>query len=193
MSLTLRAFAAATVLAVVTALGGAPALAHTEVTDVSPAADSVVAEGTVVTITFSVAVLDIGAEAVVTDAAGTATALPVSFPSTQSVAVTMPALAEGAVSLAWRVVADDGHPVEGVLTYSAAAPPSPLTTPSPSVSPSADAASATPTASPTPSLVATASAEQTEGDGGGVPVAVWVAVGAALIAAFAVTLAARRK
>ena len=171
-----------------------PARAHSELIDVQPAVDTVVAEGTEITLTFSTALIEIGSEAVVTDALNAVHVVPVVLPTRETASFTMPSLAEGAVQVAWRVVAADGHPISGSLTYVAEEPPSPR--PSPSTSPepvtaTPPAATATPVATPQASVPEERPEEAPEGQG--VPVVVWIAGAAALMAAFAVTLAARRR
>lgn len=189
-----RSFTTIACALVLVVVGAIPSAAHSELIDVQPATDSVVAAGDLVTLSFSAVLLEIGAEVAVTDASGAVTSVPVGFPTTQSVEFTMPEIAGGAVSVAWRVVAEDGHPIEGVLTYVAEAPPSA------SAPASATPTPTTPTPTPTPSTaVATPSASAGAQDlgedpaGPGVPIAVWIAVAAALVAAFSVTLAARKR
>lgn len=171
------------------------ASAHTDLIGVDPGEGSTVAEGSTVTLTFSEAVLTIGAEATVTDAAGTVTALTVTFPTEASWQVALPALAEGAVTLAWRVVADDGHPIEGSLAFVAAAPVAPTSSSAPTPTP-APTQSSTPSPSATPLVIApapSADAQPSGSSGGGLPVALWVAIGAALLATSAAIIAAKRK
>lgn len=190
------AAAASLVVTLFLAVGlAAPASAHTELIGVDPADGSTVGGGTVVTLTFSEAVLTIGAEATITDGLGTATALEATFPTPSSVQVTLPELAPGTATLAWRVVADDGHPVEGTIAYvsdaETIAPPSPSVSAAASPSPSA-APSASPTASPSPSPVIAPA----PGEGGSTNFpgpALWIAVFAAVLASSAAILAAKRR
>ena len=188
------AFTASLVVGLFLALGpAAPATAHTDLIGVDPADGSTVGGGIVVTLTFSEAVLTIGAEATITDGLGTASSLEPTFPTPSSVQVTLPELAPGAATLAWRVVAGDGHPIEGTLAYVSDAE----TIAPPSASPSADAPSPSVTASATPAapspspLIAPAPAEDDSSSFPGP--ALWIAVFAAVLASSAALLAAKRR
>lgn len=191
LSVVLTAFTASLLLTLAVA---APASAHTSLIDVTPGEGSTVTEGDTVTLTFSEDLLTIGAEATVTDSTGTASSLEVSFPVPSSAQVVLPDLAGGAVLVAWRVVANDGHPVEGALTLVAeasATPPATSAATAPTPAPGAPAA-ATLGATPTPEVDESPSAEAGTGSNG-VPVAIWVAVAAAFLAFGAFMLARNRR
>lgn len=186
------------------AMPAVPAAAHSALTGVDPAEGSVLAQGTVVTLTFNEDLIEVGTEIAVTDAAGVATALEPTRPSAPQVAVTMPALADGPVTLAWRVVSADGHPIEGTLAYTAqAAPSSPSATPEPATVEPSETAQPSPTPSPsesprasasaTPMLIASAD-EGAESGSGAVPWGVWLglALAVALGVVAAVVLRVRR-
>jgi len=173
-----------------------PASAHTSLIDVTPEEGSTVAAGDALTLTFSADLLTIGAEATVTDSAGTVSPLDVSFPTPASAQMVLPDLAGGAVLVAWRVVANDGHPVEGALTFDVQVPTT--------TSASAPTTASTPT--PTPSAIAvvtavtspppTASTPPTDDVGSGsagFPVALWFAIAAAMLAFGVVMLARKRR
>ncbi len=172
-----------------------PASAHTELIGVDPGAGTTVAADSPVTLTFSEDLLAIGAEATVTDSSGAVTPLDVTFPTASSAHVVLPSMPGGDVTLAWRVVAKDGHPVEGTLAYVADAPAqaSPSATPAPGaaaptgttapVSASATPVSATPRAAPPASA----------GDSSGFNnVALWLAIFAAVLGSSVAMIAAKR-
>jgi len=195
-----RLFALPLVLAagLLFAIGPAvPASAHTSLVGIDPAEGSTVAAGGAITLSFSETLLTIGAEVTVTDASGAATKLDVTFPTTASAHVVLPSMSAGNLTLAWRVVASDGHPVEGTLAYVADAPAK--TTPSPSASaapsPTASAGVLPPTASAPPSSAtpsATPSANQA-GSSGFNNVALWIAIFAAILASSIAIIAAKRR
>lgn len=125
----------------------APAAAHTALVSSSPAAGATVEAPASVSLTFSEALLTIGAGIVVLDAQGVDHASGgVYFPQPSTVQVDVAPLQPGAYTTQWRVVADDGHPIEGTLPFTvvAAPPPTPSATPDPSGS-----------VAPTPSASAT--------------------------------------
>ena len=170
-----------------------PAQAHTQLVGVDPAEGATVEAGDVVTLTFSSTLLDLGAEASVTDSTGTVTAAAVDLSQAGTLIVTIPEVAAGDATLSWRIVAEDGHPIEGTLAYVAAAPPAPEPS-EPSEEPTASASAApvvtdiatTATPSPAPS--------GESGDANsGVSVAVWVAIAVALAAALFGTMTAARR
>ena len=140
---------AASALLVVT-----PAQAHDELLSADPAsgstADALPAQ---LTLTFSgVLSADPGAsEVAVTDAAGASLTdgAPVVADTVLTQALT--GEASGVVTVLWKVVSSDGHPISGEYSFTVTAPPAPTAsatpTPTESLSPSAEpTASATPTA-----------------------------------------------
>jgi len=175
----------------------APASAHTSLIDVTPGEESTVKAGDAVTLTFSEDLLTIGAEATATDSEGTVTALEVTFPMPSSVRVMLPDLAGGSVLIAWRVVANDGHPIEGALTFIAEAPTTSQAADSADPVAASEQASSVPvappsTATPTAEPGDTPSADATT-ENSGPPVALWIAIGAALLAFGAVMLARNKR
>lgn len=103
-------------------LGSAsPALAHDELVgfDVVTSNDS--PEVTGVSLQFSNEILDVGAEFIAVDATGSdvLAGAPVVAGRDVSQSLKTP-LAPGEVSLAWRVVSSDGHPITGALTLTVA-------------------------------------------------------------------------
>lgn len=130
-----------------------PAWAHTALDDSTPAAGETVTALDGVRLEFTGALLDIGAELTLIDPAGESTALEVDFPEPTVVAAPVESVVAGEYTLQWRVVAEDGHPIEGEIPFTADVPaPEPAASPSPSASaaptPSADAGSPSPSAIP---------------------------------------------
>ncbi|WP_291379001.1 copper resistance CopC family protein [Demequina sp.] len=180
----------ALVSAGVATMVAAPASAHTSLIDVQPTEGDTVQEGTVVSLTFSDDLLDLGTEMIVTDADGDAVALEVERPDPATVAATLPVMEGGPVTVSWRVVAADGHPIEGTLSYVAEAVAASET--APSLAP----ATASPSASDAATASATSPAAPDQGEpseSGGLNWTVWIAVAAAIFAAAAVATAAKRR
>jgi methionine-rich copper-binding protein CopC len=159
-----------------------PASAHNALAGSTPAAGSTLTTApTSVTLTFEEPPLSSGMAVVVT-APDKSRVSPDSPVLTGSDVVTplAPLTASGTYSVAWRVVADDGHPVTGTFTFTldlGAAT---------SVSPSA-------TASATSSAVGTV-ATTTDGSSSSTPVG-WIVAGAVALAVLvgAVALVSRRR
>ncbi len=170
-----------------------PASAHTQLIGVDPVEGSTVAADTAVTVTFSGALLEIGAEATVTDAAGVATKLEVTFPTASSAQVVLPSMAAGDVTLAWRVVAGDGHPVEGTIAYVADAPAQPSASSAPTATASAVVP---PSASDTPTAVAPSAAppavESESSRSNSIPLVIAI-FAAVLASSFAIIASKRRR
>ncbi|MFE7844623.1 copper resistance protein CopC [Microbacterium sp. NPDC057407] len=144
------ALAAAFVLAL---LPAASAEAHDEFLGSTPAPDSTVdAVPDDLTLTFSGAIAtDPGAsEVAVTDASGAS--LIDGSPTAQDNVLTQPLRGEasGIVTVLWKVVSSDGHPISGQFSFTVTA-----ASPSPTASPTA---TATPEPTPTPSASATTTA-----------------------------------
>ena len=146
-----RAIAAAAA-ALLLSLGGlmvaSPASAHDELVSTDPAADAVLeALPAQLTLTFSGELAtDPGAtELQVTDAAGTS--LADGDPLVEGTVVTQPlsGAASGVVTVLWKVVSSDGHPISGEFAFSVPTAPTPTPTPT-----------ATATASPSETPVETA-------------------------------------
>lgn len=157
----------------------APAAAHTELIESTPADGATVTALPLVSLEFSGTVLDVGTEIFVTDSTGVTIPLEVTQPGPTVVEATVPGLANGAVAIEWRVVAEDGHPVEGVLAVVLDAP-----APSPAPSPDPSPTSATPTADPTPASAtpdAVASPISAPVEEGGLPPWMWALIGLAIV------------
>lgn len=134
-----------------------PAAAHDELIGTDPSADAVLdALPDRITLSYSADVLtDAGATVIeVTDSSGTSLTAGAPGVSGAEVTQALEGPASGSVSVRWRVVSSDGHPIDGEFAFSVPeAAPTPTPTPS-----------ATPTVSPTatPSEVATPSATSSE-------------------------------
>ncbi len=190
----------ALVVALAVLLPGSAAYAHTSLVGTDPEDGDVLTELEQVTLEFSGAVLDLGTTlALVKD--DERIELEPEFPAENTVTAQVPALTDGEWSLVFRVVAEDGHPLEGQVDFAFVEVA--VTTAEPTAEPSASASS-TPraeatvasSASPTPiaAAVTSASAEPTasatpveaEGDRTGgwarlIGVAVLIAVATAVI------------
>jgi len=168
-------------------IGAVPASAHTSLIDVQPGEGETVAEGTTVSLTFSEALLDLGTEVIATDASGESFPLGVERPEPAMVAAELPALAEGPVTVSWRVVAGDGHPIEGTLGYVAGADDAGDDVP---------ASTAPATASSQPEETPRASPDQGvtgEETNLGLSPAGWLAIGALILAAAIAGVVAKKR
>lgn len=207
---TPRPFSAATALLALIVgfaltLVASPAVAHDELIGSSPAAGSEVdALPAEITLTFSGVLID-GAgttQIVVTDASGAD--ITGGDPVLDGTKVTQPlaaSAAPGLVTVVWRVVSSDGHPVSDRFTFtvaggSGASPEASASASSPAASsPAATSPAAVAPTGSAPSPTESAPADDA-GDGGMSP-AVWIGAGvaifAALIAVFTATSAAKRR
>jgi len=105
------------------ALSTGPAFAHAELVGSSPAADSSVSNVTEVSITAGEELLDIGANSegfvmVVTDSTGLYYGDGCVSVTGDTASMPVSISAAGDYSVAYRVVSNDGHPVEGQFTFS---------------------------------------------------------------------------
>ncbi|WDG19314.1 copper resistance CopC family protein [Microbacterium sp. Clip185] len=157
-------------------LGTAPAFAHDELVSSDPASGSTVdALPAALTLTFSGDLLSDASTTVVqvTDASGAS--LTDGAPTVSANVVTQPLTgsASGAVSVAWRVVSSDGHPIAGEFAFTSNAAPTPTPTPS-------ETSDATPESAATPEPVVTTLVETVPSPGQSAPVWPWV-VGAIVV------------
>jgi methionine-rich copper-binding protein CopC len=141
-------------------LPASPAQAHDELLGSDPAADSTLdALPAALTLTFSGEIADDeGASVVeVTDAGGTS--LTDGTPTVRDNVLTQPLAGEasGAVTVLWKVVSSDGHPISGELSFTVEGAPAPSPTPTETTTPAptdtaapTDTPTATPTATSTP-------------------------------------------
>jgi len=171
------------------------ALAHDELLGSDPAAGSSVdALPAELRLTFSgVIASDAGASEVqVTDAAGTS--LTGGEPTTQDNVLTQPLAGEasGTVTVLWKVVSSDGHPISGEFSFTVAGTPTPepteTTTPTPSetVTPSE-------TATPDPTQTAIPADDEDSTFGDVWPWVIFGIVGAAILGAVVYLLMSRAR
>ncbi len=154
-SLRPLALVAALLLALLAVLAiPSPASAHDELLGSDPAQDSTVdALPDQLTLTFSgaIATEEGASEVSVTDASGTE--LADGAPTAQDNVLTQPldGEASGAVTVLWKVVSSDGHPISGEFSFTVAGAPTPTTTASPTPTATRTIAPApTETTAPTP-------------------------------------------
>lgn len=115
-----RILAASVTATVAAALIGAPAVAHTELRGSDPEEGATVDSLENVRLEFSSALLDIGAELVLVDADGASHELEPEFPEGENAvvaAVDAQAVGAGDAVLDWRIVAEDGHPISGEISF----------------------------------------------------------------------------
>ena len=189
---TAAAALAAVLLAAGSVIIAAPASAHDELVSSDPAADSALdALPAELTLTFSGELsTDPGAtELQVTDAAGTS--LVDGEPEVDGTVVTQPltGAASGAVTVLWKVVSGDGHPISGELAFTVtAAPPTPIPTPSQSAT---VAPTETPEAEPTPTPAETP--VPVSADSSGVPWILLAVLAVAVLGAVTYLLVSRAR
>ncbi len=130
----------------------APAAAHTELKSTAPAAKSTVSKPvTEVTLTFTGLVKKPGTTVAVSGPDQTSYSAGDAEVLDRTITQKVDPLAVGLITVAWRTVAADGHPMQGSFTFTnRAAPPTPSAVPSPS-------AEATVAATPTVTTPAAAS------------------------------------
>jgi copper resistance protein C len=151
-----RALLLALPLAAALLLVAAPASAHDELVSTDPAAGSTVgALPAQLTLTFNEAVsAEQGAtEMQVTDAAGTSLVAGPASVADNVVTQPLEGAASGVITVLWKVVSDDGHPVSDQFSFTV----TPAATPTPTPSPTATS-TPTPTATPEQSATPTPSA-----------------------------------
>ncbi|WP_375384579.1 copper resistance protein CopC [uncultured Microbacterium sp.] len=173
-----------------------PAAAHDELVSSDPAADATLAAlPAALTLTFSADLLgDAGAtEVQVTDASGASIADGAPVVQANVVTQALTAGATGSITVLWRVVSSDGHPIADQYAFTVTAGPTP--TPAPTPTPTA---STTPTASPSPLVappVATPSADPVPSDAGSsaLPWAVLGVVAAAVLGGVVYLLVSRAR
>ncbi len=189
-----------TALLAVALLGGVAALApsaaaHSELVSSDPAdGASLDAPPTSVSFTFNEPLMPDFVRIIATDPSGQTGDLPLSSVEGPTATIDWPADAPaGEWTVSYRVVSQDGHPIEGgiTFTYAATSPTASPSTSSPSPTPtSAAPTSAAPTsAAPSPSTSPTA--DTTAGTSGVLIAA--LAVGAIVIVGVVVALVARRR
>lgn len=174
---TLPAVLAAAALALAALfVPAAPAFAHDELVSSDPSADEVLdALPAQITLTYSADVLaSDGATVIqVTDAAGTS--LTDGAPTVSGTAVTqaLAGTASGAVTVVWRVVSSDGHPIDGTFAFTVPAAPTPTETPTPTAT-----ASTTPAPEPTVTVTSTPAPTENTAEASPLP---WILLAVALV------------
>lgn len=161
--------------------GPLPARAHDALVQSSPAADSVVTSTpTEVSMTYSGELFDasssVAVEVIDSSGANVAAAAPVVTDTTVTQPVE-PVTASGVVTVRWRVVSSDGHPISGEYAFMVDVPvaPSPPSEPEPSVTATAsDGPELSPATSPTtrPNTTDTVADAQDPQNGIGLPLLV---------------------
>lgn len=193
VSAALLAFFVLLVGVVVTA---APAAAHDELLESDPADGATVEVlPDEMTFTFSAVISsEPGAsEVVVTDAAGTE--LMTDEPYIEENVLIQPLDATlvttaGDITVLWKVVSSDGHPISGEIMFTVSDAPTPTATPTPTTEPT-ESASPTPTeATPTPT--ATDAAEASDGSAV-VPWIIVAVLGVLVVAASAYLIISRAR
>lgn len=192
----------ATVIAVALIAPGAmtlpAALAHSELVSSDPADGAVLdAPPQTVSFTFNEPLMPDFVRFIATDPSGQTGDLPVSSVEGSTASIAWPASAPGGQwTVNYRVVSQDGHPIEGGITFTYAAPsPSPTPTSASPAPTSAEPTSAEPTsagptsAEPSPS---TSPAADASGGSSGLLIA-GIAVGLIVIAGVVIALVARRR
>lgn len=140
----------------VTVATASPAHAHDELLGSDPAAGSSLdALPGQLTLTFSAEIADDDGASVVevTDAAGST--LVAGAPAVRDNVLTQPlaGAASGAVTVLWKVVSSDGHPISGEFSFTVTGAPAPTPTPTATTTPApTETAVPTETAAPTPTV-----------------------------------------
>lgn len=112
----LAAFAAALFLA-------QPAHAHDELISSNPADGAVLEEApSEIELVFSSALMDLGNQVIVADAAGNNVAESEPVLNRETLVQAVPALEAGDYQVNWRAVSSDGHPITGTFSFTVNAP-----------------------------------------------------------------------
>jgi len=176
-----RCAVALTAVALVALVTASPAAAHDQLIESTPEAGSIVEVAPVtVTLRFRDEVMDISSQVIVHGPTGDVVADVEGVVDGTTVSAPLPAeLGDGTYRVAWRVVAGDGHPLQGAFEFSVGAASAPL-----------PSSAASPSGAPQPSP---SQAPAAAGPGSGSSAAVVVSLGgiAALITAAAVWLRRR--
>ena len=172
------------------------ALAHSELVSSDPADGATLdAAPTTVSFTFNEPLMPDFVRFVGTDPSGATGDLPVSSVEGPTATIDWPAGAPGGEwRVNYRVVSQDGHPIEGGITFTYAAA-SPTPSPTSAAPTSASPTSAAPTSAPPTSAVpspSTSPAADTNGGMSGLLIA-GLAVGAIVIVGVVIALVARRR
>ena len=178
------------------------ALAHSELVSSDPTDGAVLdAPPTIVSFTFNEPLLPDFVRFIATDPSGVTGDLPVSSVEGPTATITWPAEAPGGEwTVNYRVVSQDGHPIEGGITFAyAAASPTPTPTsssssPTPAPSPDPTTSSAQPSPDPTSAVPSPATSPAADsGAGSSGLVIAGIAVGLIIVVGIVVALVARRR
>ena len=195
MKRTLTAAALAVALLTPGAMLAPAALAHSELVSSDPADGATLdAPPQTVSFTFNEALMPDFVRFIGTDPSGATGDLPVSSVDGPTATIDWPAGAPGGEwRVNYRVVSQDGHPIEGGITFTYAAA-SPTASPTSAAPTSAAPTSAAPTPAPTSALPSpsTSPTADTSGGSSGLLIA-GLAVGAIVIVGIVVALVARRR
>lgn len=195
MKRTLTAAALAVALLTPGAMLAPAALAHSELVSSDPADGATLdAPPQTVSFTFNEALMPDFVRFIGTDPSGATGDLPVSSVDGPTATIEWPAGAPGGEwRVNYRVVSQDGHPIEGGITFTYAAA-SPTASPTSAAPTSAAPTSAAPTPAPTsalPSPSTSPAADTSEGSSG--LLIAGLAVGAIVIVGVVIALVARRR
>lgn len=179
--------ARALVVAVVAAVAGlvlaaAPAQAHDRLVGSSPAADQAVdVAPDQLVLSFSNEPLELGSSVAVRDASGADLAVGPPLVSGRDVSVALPVAPAGAYTVVWRVVSQDGHPIEGTFgfTVTTGAAPSPTETTTTEPTTTGPEATTTEPSAPPTSIIEDVTPPTDPGSGG---VPAWVLALVAVVA-----------
>jgi methionine-rich copper-binding protein CopC len=177
------------------ALVAAPAQAHDRLVGSTPSADQVVEVAPAeLVLSYSNEPLDLGHTVAVRDASGADVAVGEPAVAGRDVTVALPPLPAGAFTVVWRVVSQDGHPIEGTFgfTVTTGATPTTSATTEPAPSPSTAPPSA-PTSATTSALPVDEDVTPPTDEGGGVPAWVLVLVAVGAVGGAAALLLGRRR
>jgi methionine-rich copper-binding protein CopC len=174
---TLPALLAAAAVALAALLiPAAPAAAHDELVSSDPSAGTVLdALPSQITLTYSADILDADGATViqVTDPAGAPLIDGAPTVSGPVVSQALAGPASGIVTVVWRVVSGDGHPIDGTFSFTVAPAPTPTATPTPAPTPSA-----TPTSEPTVTVTAAPAPAESTSDASPMP---WILLAVAVV------------
>jgi methionine-rich copper-binding protein CopC len=158
-----------------------PASAHTELKSTAPAAKSTTTKPvTEVTLTFTGPIKKPGTTVAVTGPDKASRSTGAAQVLDKTITQKVQALPVGTITVAWRTVAADGHPIQGSFTFTnQAAPPTPTAQPSPTPDAAPTMNAAPTTTTPAAQVPAPAAGEGTD-DGSSSPLW-WVVIAAAAV------------
>ncbi len=173
----------------------APASAHVSLTGTTPAdGASIGAAPTVVELTYSDALLEVGNVVVMAGPDGPLVLDPLQV-SDRTLVQPLPAdLPPGEYTVQWRAASGDGHPIEGTFAFTSTAPAPTTADPTTTTTTTTGSTEEPTTASATTTQTTSAAVPADPTDPGGASgLPVWAGVGVALVAALGVTLVVLRR